>query len=265
MAIEKGFALFRRGLLTFERRRPFDVDWDALPVKGSGSFNEVRVVPSEQAAALGVDPSTPLVIRRTLVPTSIDALVVEAYLTRRMAILKVAPTLYASWLEREGDGARLYLIMRGFERSLHDVLKERDLTAPEEAQLQRFLHVVADSGVLLLDLKPANVVHTGDQLALIDFGARHTVKVSKLSTESRELLHTALLVSIAICTTGRVILRSRLMELANDPMVRFLDEKDAPVGALWSRLQSQFSHYLRKRGCLAEGQSPWAYIMYHAT
>ena len=225
----------------------------------------MRVLPPERAAALGVDASTPLVARRTLVPTSIDALMVEAYLTRRMAILDVAPPLYASWLEREGDKARLYMITRGYDRSLHAVLSERDLTPGEEAQLQRFLHTVADSGVLLLDLKPGNVVHSGGQLALIDFRAKHTVKVPELSTESRELLHTALLVSIAICTTGKVILRSLLLELANDPMVRFLDEKDAPAGALWSRLQSQFTNYLRKRGCLVESQSPWAYIMYHAT
>ena len=136
----------------------------------------------------------------------------------------------------EGEGARLYMIMRGYDRSLYDVLSERDLTPGEEAQLRRFLHTVADSGVLLLDLKPGNVVHSGGELLLVDFGAKHTVKVPGLSTESRELLHTALLVSIAVCTTGRVILRSRLTELAHDPMVRFLDEKDAPAGALWSRL-----------------------------
>ena len=259
---EKGYALLKRNLLKFEQRRPFDPApiWDALPQIGRGAFNEVRgpLLP-DQLAALRLPPDTRVVLRRTQKPTPFGKLIGEAWLTRRMSILEVSPKLYAMWLERESQTeARLYIIMAFYEQSLQTLLKERPLTPSEEAGLQLYLQKVAESGYILLDIKPGNIVHSQGELKLIDFGVDHTVLAPELSCESRELLHTALLSAIAICLTGRVLLKDRLNALSHDPIVRFLNEEQDDNN-LWNRVTKQLTHYLR--GCL-DGRSLWSYLIW---
>ena len=261
---EKGYALLKRNLLKFEQRRPFDTApiWDALPQIGRGSFNEVRgPLPPDQLAALRLSPDTSVVLRRTLQPTPFAEVIGEAWLTRRMGILDVSPKVYSMWLQRESQThARLYVVMDLYQGSLQSLLKRRALTSAEEAVLQRLLQTVAESGYVLLDIKPGNIVFAEGALKLIDFGADHTVLAPELSCASRELLHTALLSAISICVTGRVLLSERLNALAHDQLVRFLNEDERDEDKLWTRVTRQLTHYLKD--CL-NGRSLWAYLVWN--
>lgn len=263
---EKGYALLRRNLLRFEQRRPVTIDWETLPTLASGGFNEVKTLPPSLCQSLGVPTCRSLVVRRSIKPTKIRTLIDEAWLTKRMSILQVTPIIHSMWLEREyGETARLYIIMQGFDATLRTILKERNLSPAEGGVLQAYLSKVAESGYLLLDIKPSNVVcqeaENGLQFALIDFSPGHTVKVPDLTSESRELIHTSLLVAFSICFTGRVLLETRLEQLSNDPAVRFLNDSGPHLGGVWDRVQSQVNHYLKARGCIREGQSVWSYLI----
>ena len=266
---EKGYTYFRKQVLKGVARQPFDVNaaWPALQEIGKGEYNEVRRLLPQHAEQMGVPASTPLAVRRTIRATPTERLVDEAWLSSRMDLLGVSPKVFAMWIEDAVDSTthgRLLMIVQAFERSLHDVLKQRDLRHAEEQELEGHLKAVARAGYILVDVKARNCVQSDAHgIRLVDFDPWFTIKAPELTTSCRLLAHTALLVAMTLCFQRRQILGSLLMTLAEDPCITFLDEDAAAVvdaRTVWGRVEQNVSHYLRRNGCLGPEQPFWSWL-----